>query len=81
MAMTSDQLQYLMAQAEKTFDACRKKYDFRNGLVIENEWAVALDRGRYVIRDKSRNLNLDYSSLDSEDVQAAIDAMVRTYNK
>ena len=81
MALTSDKLQYLMEQAEKTLDASRKKYDFRNGLVIENEWSVTLDRGRYVIRDKSRNLNLDYSSLASEDIQTAIDTIVKTFNR
>lgn len=79
--MTTDQLQYLMSEAEKTLDACRKKYDVRTGLVIENEWSVTLDRGRFVIRDRSRNLNLDYSSLASEDVQAAVDTIVRTLNK
>jgi len=79
--MTSDQFQYLMGQAEKTLDACRKKYDVRTGLVLENEWVVGLDRGRYVIRDKSRNVNLDYSSLSSEDIQTAIDTIVRAFNK
>lgn len=81
MALTSNQFEYLMKQAERTLEASRKKYDVQTGLVLENEWAVGLDRGRYVIRDKARNVNLDYSSLSSEDVQDAIDTIVKAFNK
>jgi hypothetical protein len=79
--LASDQFEYLMQEAQATIEACRKKYDFGGGLVIENEWAVALDGGRFVIRDKARNMNLRFSSLDQAVVQEALDTIIRAFHK
>jgi hypothetical protein len=81
VVLTSDQFQYLMGEAAATVEACRKKYDFSGGGVIENEWVVQLDRGRFVIHDKSRGKNLVFSSLEHGDVQEAVDTIVRALNK
>jgi hypothetical protein len=81
VTLTSEQFEYLMGEATATIEACRKKYDFTSGLVLENEWIVQLDGGRFVIHDKARNKNLRYSSLDQGDVQEAVDTIVRALNK
>jgi hypothetical protein len=79
--LTSEQLTYLMGEANATLEACSKKYDFGGGGVIENEWVVRLDRGRFVIHDKARNKNLLFSSLEEREVHETVEAIVRAFNK
>jgi hypothetical protein len=82
VTLTSDELTYLMEEAKATIAECGKRYGSSSGgLILENEWIVTLDRGRYVIKDKSRNKILRYSSLEHADVQAAIETIVRALNK
>src|SRR5262249_35809291 len=57
LTLPSDQFEYLMGEAHATIEACRTKYDFTGGLIIENEWIVQLDGGRFVIHDRARNRN------------------------
>lgn len=78
--LTSEQFEYLMGEARATMEACKKKYDFTGGGVIENEWIVRLDRGRFVIHDKSRNQNLQFSSLDQREVDETVASIVRSLN-
>lgn len=79
--LTSDQFEYLMGEAKATIEACRKKYDFSGGLIVENEWSVRLDGGRFVIHDKSRTKTLLFSSLDERVVHDAVETIVRALNK
>jgi len=81
VTLTSDELTYLMDEAKATIAEAGRRYGSTGGLVIENEWIVTLDRGRYVIKDKSRNKILRYSSLEHGDVQQAVDTIVRAFNK
>jgi hypothetical protein len=79
--LTSEQFEYLMSEARATIEACRSKYDFTGGLVLENEWIVRLDGGRFVIHDKARNRNLRFSSLEEGDVHGAIETIARALSK
>jgi hypothetical protein len=81
LTLPSDQFEYLMGEAHATIDASRKKYDFTGGLIIENEWSVQLDGGRFVIHDRSRNRNLRFSSLNEREVQEAIETIARALSK
>ncbi|MGH9369058.1 MAG: hypothetical protein ACRD3M_15455 [Thermoanaerobaculia bacterium] len=82
MTLASDELSYLMDEAKATIAEAGKRYGGSSGgLILENEWTVTLDRGRYVIKDKSRNKILRYSSLEHADVQSAIDTIVRAFSK
>ncbi len=82
MALTSDELSYLLEEAKATIAECGKRYGSSSGgLILENEWTVTLDRGRYVIKDKARNKILRYSSLEHSDVQEAVDTIVKAYNR
>ena len=83
MTLTSEELTYLMDEAKATIAKVGTRYGSGSsgGLVLENEWTVTLDRGRYVIRDKSRDKILRYSSLEHSDVQAALDTIVKAFNK
>jgi hypothetical protein len=81
LTLPSDQFEYLMGEARATIEACRKKYDFTGGLVIENEWLVQLDGGRFVIHDRARNRNLRFSSLDEREVHDAVETIARALSK
>jgi hypothetical protein len=81
VVLSNDELKYLLEEANATMTACEKKYDFSGGLVIENEWEPRLDRGRWVIWDKSRRRFLRYSSLDEADVRTAIESVARTLSR
>jgi hypothetical protein len=79
--LTSEQFEYLMTEAKATIEASRGRYDFSGGLVLENEWKVQLDGGRFVIYDKSRNKNLRFSSLEERVVHDAVETIVRALSK
>ncbi len=81
MTLTSEELTYLMDEAKATIAEAGRRYGSTGGIVIENEWISTLDRGRYVIKDKSRNKILRYSSLENDDVQGAIDTIVKALNQ
>ncbi len=83
MTLTSEELTYLMDEAKATIAQAGARYGSTSsgGLVIENEWTVTLDRGRYVIKDKSRNKILRYSSLEHGDVQSAVETIARAFAK
>jgi len=83
VTLTSDELTYLMEEAQATIAQAGARYGSgaSGGLVLENEWSVVLDQGRYVIKDKSRNKILRYSSLDHAAVQSAVDAVVRAFHR
>jgi hypothetical protein len=83
VTLTSEELTYLMEEAKATIAEAGARYGSGSsgGLVLENEWTVTLDRGRYVIKDKSRNKILRYSSLDHGVVQSALDTVVRAFSK
>jgi len=81
VTLTSEELAYLMDEAKATIAEAGRRYGSTGGLVIENEWIATLDRGRYVIKDKSRNKILRYSSLEHADVQGAIDTIVKAFNQ
>ncbi len=82
MTLTSEDLTYLMDEAKATIAEVGKRYgDSSGGLILEAEWTVTLDRGRYVIKDKARNKVLRYSSLEHGDVQTAVDTIVKAFNR
>jgi len=81
LTLQSDQFEYLMGEARETIEASRKKYDFTGGLIIENEWSVQLDGGRFVIHDGSRKRNLRFSSLNEREVHDAIETIARALSK
>jgi hypothetical protein len=81
VTLTSEELTYLMDEAKATIAEAGRRYGSTGGIVIENEWISTLDRGRYVIKDKSRNKILRYSSLEHDDVQGAIDTIVKALNQ
>ncbi len=83
MTLTSEELTYLMDEARETIAKAGTHYGSgaSGGLVLENEWTVTLDRGRYVIKDKSRDKILRYSSLDHGVVQSALDTVIRAFSK
>jgi len=81
VALNSDDFTYLMDEAKATIALVGKKYGSEGGIVIENEWTVTLDRGRYVIKDKARNKILRYSSLEHGDVQEVLDTIVKALNR
>jgi hypothetical protein len=83
VTLTSEELTYLMDEAKATIAKVGTRYGSGSsgGLVLENEWTVTLDRGRYVIRDKSRDKILRYSSLDHTQVQSALETIVKAFSK
>ena len=78
VVLSNEELKYLLDEAKETLEACKKKYDFSGGLVVEREWEAKLDRGRWGIWDKSRRRWLRYSSLEEADVHSVIETIART---